>query len=165
MPLFYERASCFMLVLALCLFLGGCGENGVVVDQSVDRDQNGFPISVKGPVGKISKKNGDFFLIVKASAYTLRPEETKDYAPGVAAWGDKLKPGMKAIAVSRDLIPLGLGHNVKVSIRGLSGKYRVLDKMNKRWNHRIDILFGNDVALAKQWGKRKVVISWAVPKE
>jgi len=41
---------------------------------------------------------------VTASAYTLRAAETKDYAPGIAAWGDKLEPGMKAIAVSRDLI-------------------------------------------------------------
>ncbi|WP_206666395.1 3D domain-containing protein [Pseudodesulfovibrio senegalensis] len=154
---------CFVFVLVACLSFGGCNDSEIVGDTSVKLDQNGFPVSVKGKVGTMAERDGELSLVVVASAYTLRPQETKDYAKGVAAWGDKLKPGMKAVAVSRDLIPLGLGHNAVVTIRGLSGKYRVLDKMNKRWKRRIDILFGHDLELARKWGKRKVVISWPAP--
>jgi hypothetical protein len=39
------------------------------------------------------------------------------------AWGDTLEPGMKAIAVSRDLIRLGLVHNTYVTIEALPGRY------------------------------------------
>jgi hypothetical protein len=39
---------------------------------------------------------------------------------------------MKAVAVSRDLIEMGLSHGIKVSIDGMDGTYTVMDKMNKR---------------------------------
>ena len=102
---------------------------------------------------------------VTASAYTLRASETKDYAPGIAAWGDKLKPGMKAIAVSRDLIDMGLGHMTEVKIEGLEGTWIVRDKMHKRWEKKIDIFMGTDVERAREWGKRKVTIHWTNPPE
>jgi 3D (Asp-Asp-Asp) domain-containing protein len=102
---------------------------------------------------------------VAASAYTARPEETKAVNHDIAAWGDKLVPGMKCIAVSRDLIPLGLGHNTPVKIEGLPGEYLVKDKMNKRWEKKIDIFFGQDVKAAKEWGKRTVTISWPKPEK
>jgi 3D (Asp-Asp-Asp) domain-containing protein len=99
-------------------------------------------------------------LEVTATAYTSNANET-DSTPSLAAWGDTLKPGMKAIAVSRDLIKMGLGHGVEVSIEGFEGKYKVLDKMNKRWKRKIDIYMGKDTKKAKEWGKRKVIIHWA----
>lgn len=98
-------------------------------------------------------------LEVTASAYTSTVGET-DSTPSLAAWGDTLKPGMKAIAVSRDLIKMGLSHRVMVSIDGLEGKYAVLDKMNKRWTKKIDIYMGLDKTAAKEWGKRTVTIHW-----
>ncbi|WP_372741269.1 3D domain-containing protein [Neptunomonas sp.] len=98
-------------------------------------------------------------LEVTASAYTSHPNET-DSTPSLAAWGDTLKPGMKAIAVSRDLIKKGLRPGVEVSIEGLEGKYKVLDKMNKRWRKKIDIYMGKDINKAKDWGNRKVTIHW-----
>lgn len=98
-------------------------------------------------------------LRVKASAYTSAIGET-DSTPNIGAWGDKLTPGMKAIAVSRDLIELGLTHNQRVTIKGFEGTYFVLDKMNKRWTKKIDIYMGNDVEKAKQWGVRNVTIYW-----
>ena len=101
-------------------------------------------------------------LEVTASAYTLRPQETKDYAPGVAAWGDELEPGMKAIAVSRDLIPMGLDHETEVKIEGLPGTWIVRDKMNRRWERKIDIFMGRVVEAAREWGKRTVTIRWRV---
>jgi len=98
-------------------------------------------------------------LEVTATAYTSSANET-DSSPSLAAWGDTLKPGMKIIAVSRDLIEMGLSRGAKVSIDGLDGTYTVLDKMNKRWTRKIDIYMGTNVKRAKEWGKRKVIIRW-----
>ncbi len=98
-------------------------------------------------------------LEVTATAYTSNRAET-DSTPTLTAWGDTLKPGMKAIAVSRDLIEMGLSHGVEVSIKGFKGKYTVRDKMNKRWKKKIDIYMGLDTKAAREWGKQKVVIYW-----
>lgn len=98
-------------------------------------------------------------LKVTATAYNSLPGQTQDN-PAVTAWGEKLVPGMSVIAVSRDLIALGLTHGVKVKIDGLPGNYKVVDKLHKRWKLRIDIYMGNDLNAAKQWGKRAVTIRW-----
>lgn len=97
---------------------------------------------------------------VTATAYTSSPGETDD-TPDLAAWGDTLEPGMKAIAVSRDLIGLGLIHKQEVRISGFEGTYVVLDKMNKRWENKIDIYMGNDQEKAEEWGKQQVTIFWS----
>jgi len=101
-------------------------------------------------------------LEVTATAFTSSVDET-DGDPTTAAWGDTLKPGMKALAVSRDLIDQGLDHETPVRIEGVDGQYIVLDKMNKRWTKRIDIYMGNDKEKAKQWGKKQVTIHWSPP--
>ena len=98
-------------------------------------------------------------LRVTATAYNSLPGQTKDN-PRVTAWGEKLAPGMKVIAVSRDLIAMGLTRGVKVKIDGLPGEYKVADKLHERWKRRIDIYMGVDVNAAKQWGKRTVTIRW-----
>jgi len=102
---------------------------------------------------------------VTATAYTMREQETKKGNIGLAAWGDQLEPGMKAIAVSRDLIDHGLDHMTEVRIDGLEGTYIVRDKMNKRWEKKIDIFMGRDVKAAREWGKRKVNIHWTNPPD
>lgn len=98
-------------------------------------------------------------LQVTATAYTSSPGQTDD-TPNIAAWGDVLEPGMKAIAVSRDLLQLGLKHGDKVRIEGLDGEFTVLDKMNKRWERKIDIYMGESLEDAKDWGKQQVTIVW-----
>jgi 3D (Asp-Asp-Asp) domain-containing protein len=98
-------------------------------------------------------------LVVTASAYNSLESQTNSQ-PSITAWGNVLKPGMKSIAVSRDLIALGLGHNAVVRIEGFPGEYRVLDKMAKRWKKKIDIYMGNDARAAREWGVRKVTIHW-----
>ena len=103
--------------------------------------------------------SGEQVLEVTATAYNSLPGQTSG-DPTLAAWGDVLRPGSKSIAVSRDLIPLGLGHNTVVKIDGLPGQYLVLDKLSKRWTHRIDIYMGEDVEAARNWGKRQVTIRW-----
>ncbi|OBU09589.1 hypothetical protein AYY19_10225 [Photobacterium aquimaris] len=97
-------------------------------------------------------------LNVTATAYNSVRAQT-DASPNIAAWGDRLKPGMKAIAVSRDLLKMGLKRGSKVKISGLPGEYVVLDKMHHRWSRKIDIYMGKDVRAAKNWGKRRVTIT------
>jgi 3D (Asp-Asp-Asp) domain-containing protein len=101
----------------------------------------------------------DQSIVVTATAYNSLPEQTDD-DPTVTAWGDQLEPGMKIISVSRDLIPLGLDYRALVSIEGLTGEYLVLDKMNARWEKRIDIYMGTDLEAARAWGARQVRIRW-----
>ncbi len=99
-------------------------------------------------------------LKVTATAYTSHVGQT-DSTPNIAAWGDRLRPGMKAIAVSRDLLKVyGLKRGQKVRIKGLKGEYLVLDKMNKRWRKKIDIYMGMNKRKALKWGRRKVDIMW-----
>jgi 3D (Asp-Asp-Asp) domain-containing protein len=99
-------------------------------------------------------------LVVQASAYNSLPGQTHG-DPAVGAWGDVLEPGVKAIAVSRDLVQLGIGHRTRVRIEGLPGEYVVLDKMARRWHRKIDIYMGENVEAARSWGVRKVRIHWA----
>ena len=106
---------------------------------------------------KVVKK--DFELIVTATAYTSRKGET-DETPFLAAWNNRLKPNVKSIAVSRDLLGLGLTNGTYLTIDGLPGRYKVLDKMNKRWKKKIDIYMGTNLKKARRWGKQKVTIHW-----
>jgi 3D (Asp-Asp-Asp) domain-containing protein len=110
------------------------------------------------------KKTETKELEVIVSAYNSLPGQTHQKHPNIGAWGDTLKPGMKAIAVSRDLIEEGLSHNQLVEIEGLPGKYRVLDKMNRRWEQKIDIYMGINLERAREWGTKKVTIKWEVEK-
>lgn len=100
---------------------------------------------------------------VKASAYNSLRYQTSPN-PSIAAWGDSLKPGMKCIAVSRDLIALGLKHNTPVKINGLSGIYLVKDKMHRRKRKQIDIYMGVNVKKAKKWGIKRLKIQYGVVK-
>lgn len=111
-------------------------------------------------LGACSGRDSPRTMDVVATAYTLAEGETKKGNVGLAAWGDRLEPGMKAIAVSRDLIDRGLTNGTRVRIEGLDGEYIVRDKMNKRWTEKIDIFMGNDSRRAKQWGKKTVTIRW-----
>ena len=98
-------------------------------------------------------------LVVTATAYNSLPGQTSG-DPAVAAWGDRLEPGMQVIAVSRDLVEMGLDRGTVVRIDGLPGRYRVLDKTAARWTRRIDIYMGVDREAALAWGKREVRIRW-----
>lgn len=113
-----------------------------------------------------SNKNAEkVTMTVTASAYNSVEAQTKKGNPNLTSWGDTLEPGEQAIAVSRDLIDLGLDHNQEVEIKGLPGTYIVKDKMNKRWENKIDIYMGLDEKAAKEWGKKEVEISYILDKE
>lgn len=101
-------------------------------------------------------------LEVTASAFNSVYWQT-DGQPSIAAWGDTLKPGMKAIAVSRDLLSTGMSHNTMVRIDTLPDTFYVKDKMHRKWKNRIDIYMGTDVKKARRWGKKKLTIQYAQP--
>lgn len=98
-------------------------------------------------------------LVVTATAYNSVPGQTSG-DPHLGAWGDRIEPGMKIVAVSRDLLKAGLKRGTALQIEGLPGEYVVLDKTAARWNRRIDIYMGVDRDAALRWGKRSVRISW-----
>ncbi len=101
-------------------------------------------------------------LQVTVSAYNSLSYQT-DGHPAVAAWGDTLRPGMRCVAVSRDLLAKGLGHNTRVRLQGLPGEYLVKDKMHPRWRKKMDIYMGTDVAKAREWGRKKMTVHYFVP--
>ena len=96
---------------------------------------------------------------VTATAYNSLAYQTNSQ-PNITAFGDSLKPGLKYIAISRDLLKLGLKHNTLVTIEGVDGIYLVKDKMHSRWKSRIDIYMGNDVEAARKWGRKKLQIKY-----
>lgn len=139
----------FVPLLMLSFLFLGCGKESPVPEISKPSKT-----STKPQVQK------DHVLRVTASAYTSCIRET-DSTPYLAAWNNRLKPSVKSIAVSRDLLKMGLKNGSLVTIDGLKGKYKVLDKMHKRWKKKIDIYMGCNSKKARRWGKRKVTIRWA----
>jgi 3D (Asp-Asp-Asp) domain-containing protein len=111
----------------------------------------------------VDPSSGESTLLLLASAYNSVSGQT-DSSPSLAAWGDRLRPGVRSIAVSHDLIPLGLGRGARVRIDELPGEWRVLDRMHPRWSRRIDLYFGNDVRAARLWGRRAVTIRWTAER-
>ena len=102
-------------------------------------------------------------LDVTATAYNSTHAQT-DATPTHGAWGDDLdaavKPGVRVIAVSPDLLEKGLRRGQRVRIHGLKGEFVVLDKMPRRWKNRIDLYMQDDVRAARRWGRRRVKLSW-----
>ena len=137
----------YTISILTILLLSGCSifPKQITLKQSPD---NNFTIEKK-----------EFSLLVTASAYTSCRRET-DSTPYLAAWNNRLKHSVKSIAVSRDLLKMGLTNKTQVTIDGLPGTYVVLDKMNKRWKKKIDIYMGCNLKKARHWGKRKVTIRW-----
>ncbi|WP_298535421.1 hypothetical protein [uncultured Algibacter sp.] len=116
----------------------------------------------------MEKKYEDQFiwdsLNVTATAYNSLVNQTNSN-PEITAFGDSLKPGLKYIAVSRDLLRMGLKHNTPVKIEGFEGIYLVKDKMHSKWTKRIDIYMGIDIDAATQWGRRRVCIEYGTLKK
>lgn len=103
---------------------------------------------------------GKHRLRVTATAYSSHRGQT-DKTPFLAAWNNRIRPGMKIIAVSRDMLTkYGLRNGSRVRIGGLRGYYTVRDKMNRRFRRRIDIYMGVNRRRALRWGRRSVMLYW-----
>lgn len=103
-------------------------------------------------------------LFVTATAFNSLPKQGQGN-PNVGAWGDRLAPGMRVVAVSADLESIGLRRGTRIKIEGLPNEYVVLDRMPARWKRRIDLYMGNDVKAARAWGVREVAIYWTASDE
>jgi len=143
------------------------GLGKIKVGQKIYLSANNYKAN-KTPEKRIVKKPKNTQKVLKptrqirvtATAYTSHPGQT-DSTPFLAAWNNRIRPGMKIIAVSRDLIKkYGLTNGVKVKLKGLPGYYTVRDKMNKRFTSRIDIYMGLNKNKALKWGKKRVVLMW-----
>lgn len=103
-------------------------------------------------------------ICVTATAYNSLHYQTEN-DPSITAWGDTLKPGMNAIAVSRDLVKFGLDHNSKVKIEGFDSIFLVKDKMHYRWRNRIDIYMGDNSRKAREFGRKKLNLAYIFKKD
>lgn len=131
-----------------------------IVAQLEAKQKKEAAVKAKEKREKTLREFGKNRLRVTATAYTSHASQT-DKSPFIAAWGNRIGPGMKIIAVSRDLLArYGLNYGSKVKVGGLSGFYTVGDKMNKRFRKRIDIYMGVDKRRALQWGRRSVILHW-----
>jgi 3D (Asp-Asp-Asp) domain-containing protein len=98
-------------------------------------------------------------LAVTATAFNSTRAQTDD-RPSETACGDRLRPGSRIIAVSRDLKAQGLICGTEVEISGLEGSWTVGDLTARRHRQRIDIYMGRDIKAARQWGVQEVEITW-----
>ncbi|WBL24093.1 3D domain-containing protein [Zunongwangia sp. HGR-M22] len=116
---------------------------------------------------KVTDKSTENWDTIKVtvSAFNSVQYQTAGSNPNLAAWGDTLKPGMNAVAISRDLIGLGINHNDEIKIAGLDSIFVVKDKMHYRWKKRVDIYMGNDIERAKNFGKKKLEIYYKKPED
>ena len=128
-------------VISLLISLVACGENRFG-EEDVDWDT----------------------ICVTATAYNSVHYQTQ-HNPRITAWGDTLEPGMNAIAVSRDLLKMGLDHNSKIKIEGFDSIFLIKDKMHYRWRNRIDIYMGEDVEKAREFGRKKINIAYIFQKD
>jgi len=97
-------------------------------------------------------------LEVTAHAFTSTRGQTDDQ-PTLTASGRELRPGMRALAVSPDLLALGLAFGMPVTIDGL-GEWIVLDRMADRHRRAIDLYLGDDLEAARRFGVRRVRMRW-----
>ena len=133
----------YIVISVSALFLAGCTPNPHLNKKTIEKEH---------------------VMKVTATAYTSTVCQT-DRTPFLAAWNNRLKPNVKSIAVSRDLLALGLTNGTTVRIDGYTHNYKVLDKMNKRWEKKIDIYMGCNRKRALRWGKQTVTIRWAKTEE
>ena len=98
----------------------------------------------------INQNKPYYTTYITATAYTSRAAETDD-TPYIAAWGDHVFWGM----VASNKFPKG----TKIQIPDYFGDkmFIVLDRMNTRYYHRLDIWMP-EINQAKQWGAKYIKI-------
>jgi 3D (Asp-Asp-Asp) domain-containing protein len=98
--------------------------------------------------------------LVTASAYNSHPDQTQG-DPFLTASGRRLEPGMRALAVSPDLLEAGLDFGTRVRVEGMEGEWVVLDRLPDGRRRSIDLYFGLDEEAALRFGRKRVRIDWS----
>jgi hypothetical protein len=98
---------------------------------------------------------------VGAFAIELR---APDAGPWRGSWGDELVPGMKALAVSPDLVERGLVRGTRVRIEGLPPSFQVRHRLPEGTHERVEIFMGTDAESAHRWHERRARIWWETPE-
>ncbi len=160
----------FLFLLAVPLALPGCAGSksssqqttATIACQPQKPDYAAFDCEVDpDSLFESASTSGLKTIRVKAMAYTSCSVGKKRHKrPVRGAWGDSLTRDMKAVAVSPDLLDMGLEHGDIITIEGLPGQYKVLDLMHSRHSKSIDIFYGDDQCGALAWGRRTLTISW-----
>lgn len=101
-------------------------------------------------------------MIVTVTAYNSTPDQTSG-DPNEGAWGDRLEPGMRVVAVSPDLVRMGLRHGTHIAIAGFKKEFVVMDKTSSALRRRVDIYMGLDVKRALEFGRQRLRIWWHTP--
>lgn len=133
------------LWLSLVLLVSGCAGRALV-------------LPAPPPPAPPPAPRGEQELEVEATAFNSVEGQT-DAQPRLTASGERLRPGLRALAVSADLEQAGLTFGTRVEIDGY-GEWVVLDRMAPRWRRTIDLYLGDDEAAAQHFGRRKVKIRW-----
>lgn len=103
-------------------------------------------------------------LKVTVTAYTSTPGQTVG-DPFEGAWSNRLTPGERAVAVSRDLLALGLDNGDRVWLEGFDKPFTVKDKMHARYEKRVDIYMGLETDKAREFGKQRRTLRWLEAEE
>lgn len=110
------------------------------------------------PNARGAKRKGG--IRVTATAFNSLRGQT-DATPNHGAWGDRLSrtaKGVRAAAVSRDLLCQGFSRKQRFRMEGMAGEFVVLDTMSARWKQRVDVYMGKDRRAAKRFGRKKLHI-------
>jgi 3D (Asp-Asp-Asp) domain-containing protein len=132
------RSLASSLLVALALLLAACAPSHVAAPPSEDALRE---------------------RVVTATAYNSLPGQAAG-DPTLTAFGGRLRPGMRVVAVSSDLEALGLVEGKRLTIEGFDGEWTVGDRMGGAWRERIDLYMGEDEEAALAFGKRRVRIRW-----
>lgn len=153
------------LALAACLLAAafGCAparQGSAVVQPPPSRPADAVKIGgLDDPASMFCRRAPESNTVtVTATAYVAGRGKRKRPARG--AWGDVLDPKEKTVAVSSDLLEMGLTRGARLRIEGMEGEFTVLDTTHPRLEKTIDIFFGQDRRAALQWGRRTLTISW-----
>lgn len=116
----------------------------------INHPDNPVVVSATTPTLPENNELEYYTTYITATAYTSRAAETDD-SPFVAAWGDRVFWGM----IASNAFPKG----TKIQIPEYFGSkvFTVLDRMNSRYYHHIDIWM-SDLDNARSWGSRYVEI-------
>jgi 3D (Asp-Asp-Asp) domain-containing protein len=120
-----------------------------------------LPILALLALGTACARRGETAAVsVGAFAIPLRPRGSE---PWRGTWGDELVPGMRALAVSPDLVARGVIRGTRVRIEGMPASYRVRHELGAEAHERVEIFMGTDTEAARRFGERRARIWWEVP--